>query len=124
MAIGAVSPHSPATFRNYNAKVTGVGRCTHPMLAPDQFSRQILLLTTSEGASLTVAGYVVLVCLIAASGGLLFGCGPNTASSVMRTAHALLALLPQRRVCCAFRLLLSHKQLRSICRHVAVIQPI
>lgn len=90
MAIGAVSPHSPATFRNYNANVTGRGRRIRLMPASDQSSREILLLANSEGASLSVAGYVVLVCLIAASGGLLFGCGPNIASSVMCTAQALL----------------------------------
>lgn len=128
MAIGAASPHSPGTFRSYNAKVTGRGRRTLPMPASHQSSRQFLLLATAESASLSPSQ--AMWSLFASSrrlAGCSSGVAPSTAFSVMRRTHAL---LPQRMRCChsgGFAVRFSfvyHQKLCSTCRHVAVNRPI
>ena len=98
MAIGAASPHSPGTFRNYNAKVTGRGRRTHSMPAKDQSSRQLLLFATSEGASLLPSQAMwSLFASLRRRAVCSSGVAPNTALGIMRRAHAL---LPERMRCC------------------------
>ena len=98
MAIGAASPHSPGTFRSYNAKVTGRGRGTHSMPASHQSSRQFLLLATSESAALDPSQAMWSLCAsLRRLAGCSSGVAPNTALSEMRRARAL---LPERMRCC------------------------